>query len=93
MAPCFSDTIFIVDAQDRIVSILVGRPNDPEWPVVCEDAAIILEEVRKAGIASDAFPDEYLSHRRGDFVAIPAGVSFGGGQKVRMLDYLMAFMI
>lgn len=77
-----SDTIFIVDAKDRISTILVGRPNDPEWPEVCDDATRILDEVREAGIASNSFLDKYLSHRRGDFVAVPVGVSFGGGQKV-----------
>lgn len=77
-----SDTIFIVDAKDRLTTVLVGRPNDPEWPKVSDEAANILDEVREAGMASNAFPEKYLLHRRGDFVAIPAGVSFGGGQKV-----------
>ncbi len=42
--------------------VLVGRPNDPEWPKVCDAVTEILEEVREAGMASNAF------HRRGDFV-------------------------
>lgn len=81
--PQNSDTLFIVDAADRISAVLVGRPGDSEWPKVCDEAVEILTEVREEGIASDAFLDKYLSHRRGDFVAVPTGVSFGGGQKVR----------
>jgi hypothetical protein len=41
-----------------------------------------MEEVRKLGLESDAFDEKYVTHRRGDFVAIPAGVSYGGGGTV-----------
>lgn len=86
-----SDTIFVVDAKDRITTIFVGQPNDPEWTEVSDDATKVLDAVREAGLASNAFLDKYLAHRRGDFVAIPVGVSFGGGQKVCM-HYLLVFM-
>ena len=47
-----------------------------------EDAAALMEEVRKLGLESDLFDEKYITHRRGDFVAIPVGVSYGGGGTV-----------
>lgn len=43
-----------------------------------------MESVREQGVGCGAFS----SHRRGDFVAVGDGVSFGGGQKVRRLHFL-----
>jgi len=60
----------------------VGRPNDPTWDQVVHDAAAVMEEVREAGFEEGCFSEKFLSHRRGEFVAFPVGVSFGGGQKV-----------
>lgn len=74
----------IVDEKDRISTVLVGRPDGADWSDVCEDAAKILKEVREEGLAANVFIEKYLTHRRGTFVAIPTGVSFGGGQKARL---------
>lgn len=41
-----------------------------------------MTEVQEVGLEEDCFTDKFLSHRRGEFVAFPVGVSFGGGQKV-----------
>jgi hypothetical protein len=68
-----------------IVAILVGRPDDPEWVYVIDDAANVMEEVQKLGANMDRFSDQSLSHRQGEFLAIPVGVSFGGGQTVKKL--------
>jgi hypothetical protein len=42
-----------------------------------------MQEVERLGADMDLFTEEDLHHRRGEFLAIPAGVSFGGGQTVR----------
>ncbi len=59
--------------------------------MVCDEAVQVLNEVQEEGIASDAFLEKYLTHRRGDFVSVPVGVSFGGGQKVRLYRLLRCF--
>ena len=68
--------------QKRIIAVLVGHSNDPLWSVVADDAAALMEEVRKLGLESDAFDEKYITHRRGDFIAIPVGVSYGGGSTI-----------
>ena len=70
-----------MDRKKRIIAVLVGRPDDPTWDAAIADAAAAMEEVEES--SQECFPEKSLSHRRGEFVAFPAGVSFGGGQKVR----------
>ena len=77
-----SQTRFLVDSSDRIIVVLAGRPKDPTWDHVVAGASAAMEGVRKAGQKSGSFRDKDLSHRRGEFVALAAGVSFGGGQTV-----------
>jgi len=72
----------ILDSKNRVIVALVGRPSDPSWDQAVEDAAAVMAEVQEEGLVEDSFPDKFLSHRRGEFVAFPVGVSFGGGQKV-----------
>lgn len=74
--------MFILDSQDRITVMCVGHPDAEEWSDVCQDAAGLLGQVREEGLSCNIFPNKYLNHRRGDFVALPVGVSYGGGQKV-----------
>jgi hypothetical protein len=76
-------TRMILDKQGRIVAALVGQPDDPEWGRVINDAVAVLHEVQVVGTESDAFSQKSVDHRRGRFLAIPVGVSFGGGQTVR----------
>lgn len=68
----------IVDANDRIIAVLAGRPKGPEWDRAAEGAA---DAIREAGKAT-SFTDEQISHRRGAFPAVGAGISFGNGQTV-----------
>ena len=41
-----------------------------------------MQEVERLGACQDLFTEKNLHHRRGEFLAVPAGVSFGVGQKV-----------
>ncbi|KAF8163967.1 hypothetical protein BJ912DRAFT_864508, partial [Pholiota molesta] len=67
----------IVDASSRIIAVLSGHPNDPNWDIVHRRAA---DAVQMAGDRCH-FPKKTLSHRRGSFPALNWGISYGGGQK------------
>ncbi|KAJ7101231.1 hypothetical protein B0H15DRAFT_769360 [Mycena belliarum] len=71
----------ILDAHGRIIAILLGRPEDPDWDAVVDDAHRAMRRAYRAGLASDAFRAKDVKHRRGDFAVLASGVSFGGGQK------------
>lgn len=72
----------ILDRKQRVIVALVGRPSDPSWDQAVEDAAAVMTEVQEEGLEEDCFLEKFVSHHRGEFVAFPVGVSFGGGQKV-----------
>jgi hypothetical protein len=74
----------ILDVHGRIIAILLGRPEDPAWDDVIRDAVEAMRRARRAGRASGAFRPKDEVHRRGHFLALSCGVSFGGGQKVDM---------
>ncbi|KAJ7847562.1 hypothetical protein B0H13DRAFT_1907257 [Mycena leptocephala] len=59
------DPKLIVDCQGRIIAILLGTPEDPDWPGVMKDAIAWLRASSIAAVATSV---------------ITAGVSFGGGQ-------------
>ncbi|KNZ79313.1 hypothetical protein J132_10734 [Termitomyces sp. J132] len=66
----------IVDRKGRIIAHLAGHPDAHDWPQVHEEAARLLEESR--GLLG--LPKVAKKHRRGNFFAIPFGVSHGGGR-------------
>ena len=76
-------TLLILDSERRIVAVLVGQPQDPEWVCVVGEATKVMQDVRRLGAEMDLFSGQGLSHRWGEFLAILVGVSFGGGQTVR----------
>ncbi|KAI0309043.1 hypothetical protein OF83DRAFT_1072616, partial [Amylostereum chailletii] len=78
----------ILDEQDRVIAVLLGRPLDgdeqsPEqrWDVAMARLAALLEEERSR--VEETFQGEMGHHRRGDYAALSFGLSYGGGQKVR----------
>ncbi|KAJ6457576.1 hypothetical protein DFH09DRAFT_1254380 [Mycena vulgaris] len=71
----------ILDIHGRIIAILLGRPEDPDWANVVRDAVKAMNQARRAGRKSGAFRRKDTSHRRGDYAVLSTGVSFGGGQK------------
>lgn len=68
----------IVDAEGRVIASLCGHPNDPDWESVHTQAANLMREAEPKIRRTE----KNSQHRRGRFVALAAGVSFGGGQKV-----------
>ena len=92
-------TLLILDSEGQIVAVLVGQPEDPEWVYVIGNAMKIMWDVQQLGAEMDLFSEKGLSQRQGEFLAIPVGVSFGGGQMVRAshslseAHSLMSFML
>ena len=80
---CCSKTRLILDKEDRIIAVLAGQPDDPLWKDMVNSAAEVMQEAERLGADLDLFTEENLHHRRGEFLALPSGVSFGGGQTVR----------
>ncbi|KAJ6484285.1 hypothetical protein DFH09DRAFT_949375 [Mycena vulgaris] len=71
----------ILDAHGRIIAILLGRPEDPEWDDVVRDAVKVFARARRAGFRSRAFRAQDTKHRRGRYALLSTSVSFGGCQK------------
>ena len=65
----------ITDQHDRIVTMLAGRPQDDDWDDVHAQMSAHLED---AGGEVQCPRKE----RRGDFISLSTGVSYGGGQTV-----------
>lgn len=84
MPVCSRTPHTLIDQKKRMLCMLVGRPSDPNWMSdVVEPAAQMLDDIRLEGDAMGAWSAKQLNARRGDFVSITSGVSYGGGQQVR----------
>lgn len=71
----------IVDKDGRVIAVLAGCPNDSNWESVHKSGHVALQSARKRC----RFPKKARNHRRGNFPALSAGISFGGGQKVCLI--------
>ncbi|KAG6810511.1 hypothetical protein H0H92_011538 [Tricholoma furcatifolium] len=71
----------ITDKSHRIICVLIGRPKHSSWDKVIQNAALLLNNFRekalKAGFLSHK---DHQDNRRGNFYALAAGVSMGGGR-------------
>lgn len=83
LTACLSKTRLILDKRERIVAVLVGQPADPLWRDTVDAASEKMREAEQLGTDMELFSQKSLQHRRGEFLAMPAGVSYGGGQTVR----------
>lgn len=68
----------LLDAHGRIIAVLAGQPDHPEYRAA---AAAAFHAIRDAG-AEARFPADMRRHRRGLFAAINVGLSYGKGQKI-----------
>lgn len=68
----------ILDAENCIIGVLAGCPNDKGWPTLHKKAAIALEEWRPKVHISKY--DLEHTPRRGAFTTLHCGISYGGGQ-------------
>ncbi|KAJ7893533.1 hypothetical protein B0H13DRAFT_1625218, partial [Mycena leptocephala] len=71
----------IIDSQGRIIVILLGTPEDPDWTSVMKDAIAWMRYVRRLARRHGVWRKGTV-HRRGRYFVITAGVSFGGGQMI-----------
>jgi hypothetical protein len=78
---------FIVDREERIIVSLMGSPNN-DWESTCQQTVIDIE----AAAAKCRFTDQDKQHRRGSYPALAYGISFGGGQTVRILFHCDALL-
>jgi len=73
-----SKPVPILTRGGETVVLLAGRPKDPSY----EDALVDLEaSVTEAG-KNFHFSEYQRDNRRGDYLAISTGISFGGGSMV-----------
>ncbi|KAJ6452189.1 hypothetical protein C8R47DRAFT_998163 [Mycena vitilis] len=74
------DPKLIVDAEGRVIAILLGTPEDPEWPGVIKDAVKAMARARARAQRYGVWRHGTVQ-RRGRFFSITTGASFGGGQR------------
>lgn len=55
---------------------------------VIQPASDLFEQTRLEGDACDAWSEKQWDARRGDFISITTGVSYGGGQEVCTISFL-----
>ncbi|TFK60231.1 hypothetical protein BDN72DRAFT_779666 [Pluteus cervinus] len=71
----------ITDNEGRCIVIFIGGPTrDDTWRDVVKAAAATMASVRQEGVVAGLLPKDVQSHRRGEFVALPVGVSHGNGR-------------
>ncbi|KAJ7241519.1 hypothetical protein B0H12DRAFT_1024123, partial [Mycena haematopus] len=71
----------ILDADGRIVAVLLGRPEGDDWDEGVEEMVRVFEAVRKRGIARGVFKAQHRRHRRGNFHVLKGGFTKGPGSK------------
>ena len=67
----------VIEPGRRVVAILAGHPEDPNWHARHREAASMLAEL---GPRCDISSEDRRSNRRGPFTALSTGVSHGSGQ-------------
>lgn len=68
----------IVDNDGRVIAVLVGQPDDPDWHNVASAAYDALTDAA----SRLKFSSKIKNHRRGRFPALNYGISHGGGTEV-----------
>jgi len=70
-----STPVAILDADDRIIAVLAGRPSANDWDQVHTHMSSLLEQAGAKAVPTRC-------ERRGKFTSLSVGVSYGGGQSV-----------
>lgn len=76
----------LIDVERRVVGALAGQPRDVEdWRAVHDDAfsALKLAALNITNLKSS----KKVKSRRGWHASIADGVSYGGGQQVRVVQH------
>lgn len=86
----FRDARPLLDNASRVFAVLVGSPRDAEgWAQVNADAQQAFDAAR----CTYKLDPKQMSHRRGVYPAITAGISYGGGQKVSLLIPVLSLLV
>lgn len=73
----------LLDKTGRVFTVLVGKPKDTAgWDRVNAQ----VQEAFDGARASYKLDPKQKSHRRGEYPTISAGISYGGGQKVGIVN-------
>ena len=89
--------ILLVDQEDRILAVLVGRPADvpgrPRWEDTHDEALVAMhtleDDIRWGrNEALPTLPGSKGKNRRGKYRAVNVGPSYGGGQNVSFIACL-----
>ncbi|KAJ6622396.1 hypothetical protein B0H10DRAFT_903678 [Mycena sp. CBHHK59/15] len=75
------DPKLIVDAEGRIIAVLLGRPEGEDWDDVIKEMERIMAGVRRRGRKRGIFQSKSRSHRRGIFDLMSEAFSMGSGQR------------
>ncbi|KAJ6509618.1 hypothetical protein DFH09DRAFT_915220, partial [Mycena vulgaris] len=75
------DPKLILDRHGRIIAVLLGKPEDPDWDVVIADAVKEMERARRRCLRYGIHRNARPLHRRGRYIPLSAGPSLGGGQQ------------
>ncbi|KAJ7587020.1 hypothetical protein C8J56DRAFT_786964 [Mycena floridula] len=70
----------ITDKRGRIIAFLLGQPDDLSWLKVISDLMVTLRNFRNDALRDGVVKAADFIHRRGFFLAIARGYSFGGGR-------------
>ncbi|KAJ6536257.1 hypothetical protein B0H19DRAFT_1317914 [Mycena capillaripes] len=73
--------MLILDADGRIVAVLLGRPEGNDWDEVIAEMAGVSEGVRRRGVRRGVFQAKQRVHLRGSYFKLGHGVTKGPGQK------------
>ncbi|KAJ7264660.1 hypothetical protein C8J57DRAFT_1511998 [Mycena rebaudengoi] len=73
--------LFILDCEDRLIAVFVGKPDDPEWDQVISDLLAAMAKLREEALVSGEVPTGDDRHRRGNYSSFTEGITLGGGQK------------
>ncbi|KAF8121002.1 hypothetical protein EV363DRAFT_1406672 [Boletus edulis] len=74
MHPVSTPTV-LVDEEDRIITVLAGRPLGDDWDEVHAEISTLLHD------AGPKVGKPRKQERRGDYTSLSFGVSYGGGQR------------
>ncbi|KAJ6578475.1 hypothetical protein B0H19DRAFT_930781, partial [Mycena capillaripes] len=71
----------ILDAEGRIIVVLLGRPEGGDWDEVIAEMERLLEGLRQRGLERGVLKAKDFKHRRGLYYTMGGGVTKGPGQK------------
>ncbi|KAJ6487387.1 hypothetical protein C8R47DRAFT_979140 [Mycena vitilis] len=76
-----SNPKLILDADGRIVAVLLGRPEGEDWDEVITEMASLFEGLRARGVKRGVFKAKNRRHRRGNYYTLVHAMTKGPGQK------------